>query len=137
MLQQISEMDRMVLAAWMTSCTTQGLRARAILLAANGTSNKDIAGVLWVTERTVARWKNKFRIGGVDALRTKARNRRAPMLHADLRTVVEQIIAQGDKTVRQVAAMVGVSATTVWRVWQSAQPNPTPKESNREPSPRT
>jgi hypothetical protein len=50
-------------------------RARALLLAADGVSNVDIARLCGVTPRTVSQWRERFRHTGVDAVRWDRRGR--------------------------------------------------------------
>jgi putative transposase len=53
-------------------------RAHVVLLLADGWSWSSIVSVLYCSTRTIARWKQRFLEGGVDALLEERRGRRSP-----------------------------------------------------------
>lgn len=100
-------------------------RASVILLAAQGWQNKDIAEEVKLDRRQVALWRRRFLEGGVQALmRDASRSGRAPSVTAAhewyiLRTTLDEQPAEGGNwSTRSLAAHLGLSATTVRRVWQ-------------------
>jgi DNA-binding CsgD family transcriptional regulator len=57
-------------------------RATAVLLSAEGRTNGAVAEEVGVTERTVVRWLQRFRAGGIEALDPRYRAGRPPLLTA-------------------------------------------------------
>ena len=69
----LTEQDRVVLLRWSRGKRTEArlvVRAKIILAAASGLKNKDIARELGTTPHAVARWRNRFAEGGLDAVTT-------------------------------------------------------------------
>ncbi len=66
----LSPPQRQDLLGWLRTATDPQLRLRAhiILLLADGRSWALITAVLFCSSRTIARWKHRFRRGGLDAL---------------------------------------------------------------------
>ena len=100
-------------------------RARVILLAAKGWQNKDIASEVKLDRRQVALWRRRFIEGGVQALLLDAvRSGRAPLVtpqvesHIVRTTLQVQPAMAAQWSTRTLAAHLGLSATTVRRVWQ-------------------
>lgn len=100
-------------------------RATAILLAAQGWQNKDIAEEVKLDRRQVALWRRRFIEGGVQALLQDApRSGRTPSLSSAvewyiLRTTLEEQPAPGSSwSTRSLATHLDLSASTVRRVWQ-------------------
>ncbi|AOS81778.1 hypothetical protein Q5W_23950 [Hydrogenophaga sp. PBC] len=100
-------------------------RASVILLAAQGWQNKEIADEVKLDRRQVALWRRRFIEGGVQALmQDAARSGRAPSVTAAVEWYVlrttqnEQPASGGNWSTRSLAAHLGISATTVRRVWQ-------------------
>lgn len=100
-------------------------RARIILLAAQGWQNKDIAVEVKLDRRQVALWRRRFIDDGVQALlRDAPRTGRTPSLTSALeshivRTTLEyQPEAASQWSSRSLAAYLGLSATTIRRVWE-------------------
>jgi transposase len=99
------------------------MRSRIVLLASEGHSVTEIARRLAVTPATVRLWCERFHRRGVGALEKDApgRGRRPGM---DKRTVVAVLRAMSTPpagrvwTARTLAAAVGTSVSTVWRVWK-------------------
>src|SRR5215467_10123899 len=108
-------------------------RARIILRAADGGQNKVIASELGITEEKVARWRRRFLTGGIAALQKDAPRPGRP------RTVttgkVKQIVTKTTQekppaathwSTRTMAAAVGVSESTVRRIWHTHGLKPHP-----------
>jgi len=100
-------------------------RARVILLAAQGWQNKDIADEVKLDRRQVALWRRRFCEGGVQALLMDAsRSGRTPSVTAEVEshilraTVCEQPEEATHWSTRSLASHLGLSATTIRRVWQ-------------------
>src|SRR5260221_2228113 len=56
------------------------LRAHVILLLADGFAWATIATVLYCSTATIDRWKRRFEVGGVDALREQNRGRKSLLI---------------------------------------------------------
>lgn len=101
------------------------LRARIVLLAAEGMANKAIAARLSITPQTVSQWRGRFMERGLLGLSEMPRSG-APRTVSD--RAVEKIIkltleqAPDDAThwsTRRMARQVGISHDTVARVWRA------------------
>jgi transposase len=99
-------------------------RASVVLLAAQGWQNKDIAREVKLDRRQVALWRRRFIEGGLPALlRDASRPGRTPSVTAEveshiLRTTLhEQPSSAAHWSTRTLAAHLGLSATTIRRVW--------------------
>lgn len=102
-------------------------RARTMLLLADGHTYAEICALLGVTDRFIARWKRRYAEGGVlalaDAPRAGRQNRVRPTLEAKILRLTEQERPRAPLThwtSRRLARQVGVSSSTVLRVWQRA-----------------
>jgi transposase len=100
-------------------------RASVILLAAKGWQNQAIAAEVKLDRRQVAVWRRRFAAGGVAALlRDAARSGRTPTVTAEIEsrivhtTLHEKPTAATHWSTRTLAAHLGLSATTIRRVWQ-------------------
>lgn len=100
-------------------------RARLVLLAAQGWTNKDIADEVRLDRRQVSLWRNRYLDGGVDALLQDAsRPGRKPSVTAALEWCILRTTLCGPRgtsehwSTRSLAAHLDVSPTTVRRVWQ-------------------
>ena len=67
------------------------LRSHIVLLLAEGQTWATIAAVLFCSTRTIARWKERFETGGVDALVTETRGRRSMFPGLIIEVVIEWI----------------------------------------------
>ena len=100
-------------------------RAKAVLLAAQGWQNKDIAIEVDLDRRQVALWRQRFLDGGVAALMHDApRPGRTPSVTAQIestiveKTLHEKPIAATHWSTRTLAAQLGVGPTTIRRIWR-------------------
>lgn len=100
-------------------------RARVVLLAAKGEQNLAIATAVGLDRRQVALWRQRFLDGGVKALwRDAPRPGRPPRVGPTVEsrivhtTLHEKPAAATHWSTRTLAAHLGLSATTVRRVWQ-------------------
>lgn len=100
------------------------LRAKIVLLAAEGKTNETIAEELGTSKPTVGRWRSRFaklRITGIE--KDAPRPGRTPALTAEMvdlivrKTTQEKPEAGTHWSTRTMAKAVGVSKDTVQRVW--------------------
>jgi transposase len=107
-------------------------RARCILLLADGASYAAVCAALAVTDRFVAQWKQRYREGGVLALADAPRagrqdHRLTPAVEARILRITRDERPPAPLThwtAPRVAARVGVSPSTVLRVWHRARLKP-------------
>ena len=99
-------------------------RAKVILLAAQGWQNKEIAAEVHLDRRQVALWRLRFLQGGIEALRQDApRSGRTPTVTAQVQARIVQATlhtkpaAATHWSTRTLAQHLGLSATTIRRVW--------------------
>ncbi len=101
-------------------------RSRAVLLAAQGKQNREIAGELGIGRDTVARWRTRFvreRLRGIE--RDAPRSGRKPAIGAPTVQKIVQLTTQQTPpnathwSTRTMARAVGVSPATVRRVWRA------------------
>ena len=100
-------------------------RASVILLAAKGWQNKDIATKVTLDRRQVALWRRRFIDGGIKALLQDApRSGRTPSVTPEIEsrivntTLHEKPTAATHWSTRRLATHLGLSATTIRRVWR-------------------
>src|SRR5512147_502291 len=102
------------------------LRARIVLLAAEGKQDLEISRLLSIVPRTAARWRSRFLSDGIAGLERDApRPGRTPSISAEL---VRKVIAKTTRekpshathwSTRSMAAEVGISEASVRRIWRS------------------
>ena len=102
------------------------VRARALLLAADGTANTTIAAVLGITPKTVRAWRERFGEEGLAKLAVvrAGRGRKASIPQATIERVVELTLhsmPEGEThwSCRSMAERVGISASQVQRIWSA------------------
>ena len=118
-----------LLEGWVNSSPQARLkrRSRIILLLARGLSQAAVAGQLGVSRRTVAIWKQRFLEGGATILqhdrpgRGRPKGRSADALAAIAAAMATPPAGQERWTARALAKHVGVSHSTVLRVWRDNQ----------------
>ena len=123
----MTDEQRRTIKTWARAAITpQGiaLRAKIVILAADGAANNRIATQLGTTRSTVILWRKRFRAGGVDALTNiqPGRGRRplyGPERIADIVKVTTQTKPQGGThwSTRSMAKAQGVSKATIQRIW--------------------
>jgi transposase len=98
------------------------VRARIILLLSEGKSNKDVAEILRVTPKTVARWKNRFLLSlNTKILRwqTDKYRRGRPRISVDVAYRLKRVLLKVEPpngkrwTYRALAKKVGISEASV------------------------
>src|SRR5712691_3841136 len=104
-------------------------RARIVLLAAGGKQDKEIAAELNSTAHKVARWRKRYLDSGMEGLEKDApRPGRTPSIPpATVKKVIHKTTQERTAhathwSTRSMAAEVGVSETTVRRIWHKHGP---------------
>jgi FixJ family two-component response regulator len=102
------------------------LRFRIVLRAADGRNNREIAEELKTSTVTVGLWRRRYAISGFEGIRKDAprsggRHRLTPTL---VRKIVETTLntglpGGGQWSSRRLAEHLGISHTTVLRVWRA------------------
>ena len=118
-----------ILEGWVNSSSHARLkrRSRIILLLARGLSQAAVASQLGVSRRTVAIWKHRFLEGGATTLqhdrpgRGRPKGRSADAVAAITAAMATPPAGQERWTARALAKHVGVSHSTVLRVWRDEQ----------------
>ena len=108
------------------------VQAQALLWAADGIANEEIARRCRVDSDTVRRWRNRFTDRGIDGVGTIAEGRgRKSWLPSDTVQRVVEMTLTGQPpggathwTTRSLAAQVGVGKDTVAQVWSDHQLKP-------------
>jgi transposase len=103
------------------------LRARIVLLAADGMSDKDIADKLDTDRRVAARWRARFLAAGVDGLLQDATRPGRPRTARGAANVAQVVRITLEETpagathwsTRTLAAHLGTSASAVARIWRA------------------
>jgi transposase len=102
------------------------LRARVVLLSGRGASTSEMMEVLGTTTPTITRWRNRYEAAGLPGLlRDAGRPGRKPSLSATtVAGVVELTLREkpADAThwsTRSMAAVAGISDTSVQRIWKA------------------
>jgi len=126
----ISEQDRKALEGWVRSGSTPqsvALRARVILLAAEGGSNSRIASEVGVSRPTVILWRRRFAKGGPKALTKigEGRGRKPSIPPEKIAEVIDLTLHHKPKgqthwSTRTMARRARISPATVGRIWDAA-----------------
>jgi transposase len=125
----IDETERRVLQALARAGTTEqrtAMRARVVLAAADGVANERIAADLGVHKMTVLLWRGRFERDRLAGLGDAPRPGREPVYDRAARDRVIALTLEPPPdgvthwSTRRLARKVGMSETTVWRIWRSA-----------------
>ena len=122
-LSEAQEAELTRLARSVRSSVRMALRARIVLLAAQGLQNKDIAQALGVGRVQVARWRERYLQFGLEGIERDL-PRGAPPVKVDVQKLVELTTQSTPEaathwSTRKMGAVLGVSASTVMRHWQA------------------
>ncbi|MBN9755825.1 Mobile element protein [Pseudonocardia sp. Ae406_Ps2] len=112
--------DRAQLLRLAEGSSPTALRARIVLLSAEGLSVTAVAERLGTSRPTVATWRNRYLAEGPAGLRDSSRPGRPRTVDADavVRTTLLEPPAVGRRwTCRGVASRLGISGATVARTW--------------------
>ena len=125
----ISAEDRGLLETWTRAHNAPqsvAMRCQVILLAADGVANNAIAKELGISRPTVLLWRNRFAVGGPQALVAVAPGRGRPrtITAAKVNRLVTATTQTTPKTAthwstRTMAEAQGVSHATVQRIWDA------------------
>ena len=122
----VSDEQRLVLVGMVRSQTIDvraARRAHIILLASEGLGDREIARRLGIGRIQAARWRGRFTEGGVAAIRADLpRSGRKPRIDAaEIVRVTTQTTPEGAThwSTRKLGAKLGISDTTVLKVWRA------------------
>ncbi|MBG0826248.1 IS630 family transposase [Planomonospora sp. ID67723] len=124
----LTELERSTLQGWVKRRTTaQGLalRARIVLACAEGGSNMAVAGRLRIHRKTVARWRSRFLSARLNGLHDEPRPgvprtiTDAQVEEVVVRTLEEVPAGATHWSKRELARKVGISPTSVLRIWRA------------------
>jgi transposase/transcriptional regulator with XRE-family HTH domain len=130
---ELSKEQRVELTHWAQSRTLPAgdvFRARLMLALAQGKSWSQIEVELHTSRPTIARWKRRFEEGGMaglDARHKGSEPRKAtPLVQARVLRKTTQRPADGSThwTCRKMAAALGLSKSTVQRIWRQSRLKP-------------
>ena len=115
----------MLLARRPKTAQRVALRAKIVLKAADGRSNQEIARGLEITGATVGKWRERFRLRGMEGL-SDAPRPGAPrritdrQVEAAVTQTLESLpVAATHWSTRSLAQQVGLSQSAVVRIWHS------------------
>jgi transposase len=129
----LSKEDRAYLTQFANSRTLpvgDTFRARLIVALADGQSYEAIAQKLQTNAPTIARWKQRFEREGVEGLTPRYRGSRVRVATAGVQARVLKKLQQKPPdgstrwSCRKMARVLGVSKSTVQRIWASARVKP-------------
>jgi len=121
----LSEEERTTLNVWLRLPTPARLavRAKIILLAADGRTNQEIARQLRVTRRTVSLWRRRFLERRLAGIEKEARSKRKSKVdEAAVRLILRKKERPANVTrwtIRSLAKELGVPSATLHRVWKA------------------
>ncbi len=123
-----SNVEREELERWIRCPKTAqslALRARIILLSAEGQSDQNIAEKLGTTRATAGKWRRRFLEQGCDGL-IDAQRPGAPrtVSDKDIETVITKTLESTPRnathwSTRKMAQECGLSASTISRIWRA------------------
>lgn len=125
----VSDMDRAALRAIVRASTSEQravTRARIVLRAADGIANDRIAAELGVALMTVKLWRRRYAAAGLAGLVDEDRPGRPPTYtRAERDRVIALTLERPPDgtthwSAKRLGERVGMSETTVWRIWRSA-----------------
>ena len=118
---QRAELERRVRSQTLDARSVR--RAKIVLLAADGVGNHEIARRLEISRGQVIAWRGRFADGGIKAIASDLpRSGRKPRIDAaEIVRVTTQTTPEGAThwSTRKLAAKLGVSDTTVFKVWRT------------------
>lgn len=116
----LSEPEKAALQAMAQGGGAAALRARVLLLAAEGHNHTQIAILVGVSRQSVVTWRRRYATSGVPGLRDRRRGGRPTSIDswAIMRRSLTVPEGRARWTSRSLAAALGVSGATVVRAWQ-------------------
>ena len=131
----ITDEQRSELSRWAQSRTLPAgdvFRARLIWALAQGESYRQIMASLQTTAPTISRWKQRFEQDGIDGLDPRHKGSQPRVADAAVQARIarktQQKPADGSThwSCRKMAAALGLSKSTVQRVWAQMRLKPHP-----------
>jgi transposase len=126
MAMAVSDEQRVALESMVRSQTIDvraSRRARIVLLASEGMGDREIARQLGIGRIQAARWRGRFADGGLAAIQADLpRSGRKPRIDAaEIVRVTTQTTPEGAThwSTRKLGAKLGISDTTVLKVWRA------------------
>src|SRR5215831_2601421 len=132
-LLQLTEQQREELKQWAQSRTMPAgdvLRARLILALADGWSYSEIKQKLHTSAPTISRWKQRFEREGIKGLEPQHKGSQPRVANAQVQARIARKTQQKPPdgsthwSCRKMAEAMGVSKSTVHRVWAQARLKP-------------
>jgi len=127
----VNEADRATLNAVVRAPTSEQravTRARIVLASADGTAIARIAHELGVTVNTVKLWRRRYERMGLGSGRSGAARTAGVYGRAERDRVIALTLNHRQRhkhwSARRLGERVGMSETTVWRIWQTAKLKP-------------
>jgi transposase len=125
--EEKSELRRRVRAG--SGSQRDGLRARIILLRAEGHKETAIAEKLHVSVATVCKWSQRFELHGLEGLKDQeGRGRRSWLSEEKIAAVVSRVTqppaGRGRWSVRSMAREMGISPGSVYNIWKRNELKP-------------
>lgn len=131
---RLTEQERLTLNRWIKSRAVgdkQKLRAKMVLMTADGCQTRDIIAALNTTAPTLNLWRRRFVEGGLDGLKQgKTRPSRIPPLPMEKVQEVLTLTLTGKPaeathwSCRTLAKQLGISRMTVHRIWREHKLKP-------------
>ena len=124
----LAEDERTMLTLWsrLIEPARLAMRAKIILLAADGTPNKEIARRLRASTRTVSMWRRRFqvrRLAGIEKAAPRGKHQSeidGPIVHLILQKTLHERPDNASRwTTRSLAKELGVSPSLVQRIWKA------------------
>jgi transposase len=123
---EVGEAERAELVRWLRSQRlpqSLGMRARVVMLSAEGHSLREIAERLGVTQRTVCLWRRRYQGEGLAGLKSRHRSGRPRRISRRKELAVVAATMRPPKhathwSARRLAKEVGLSFMSVHRIWQ-------------------
>ena len=119
---KLTEEERAILNAWLRLPLSArlALRAKIVLLAADGETNVEIARKLRASLKTVVLWRRRFLDGRLAGIEKEARRckRKSEIGKATTRLILQKT-KERHWTVRSLAKELGISPSMVYRVWKT------------------
>ena len=122
-----TELTRRVRAS--SGSQREALRARVILLRANGLKEVEVAQELKLSMATVSKWSQRFECQGLEGLEDEeGRGRRGWLAEDKIAEVISRVTQPPSGrtrwTVRSMARQVGISASSVHTIWKQNELKP-------------